>query len=133
MPKVVTKINRTEYNEVFRDKGIDCVVSPKLLTSNDIVRYVRAMQNTTGGSVLTLHRLVDDQAEALEFRAAKDTRYLGVPLSKAPIRKGVLIACIKRGSSIIFPTGEDCFQLGDTVIVVTAGERTIGELNEIYH
>ena len=57
VPKVVTKINRTEYNEVFNTKGIDCVVSPKQLCTNDIVRYVRAMENTTGGSVLTLMQL----------------------------------------------------------------------------
>lgn len=43
VPKVVTKINRTEYTEVIRDKGIDSVISPKLLCANDIVRYVRAM------------------------------------------------------------------------------------------
>ena len=83
VPKVVTKINRTEYTEVFRDKGIDCVISPKQITANDIVRYVRAMQNTSGGSVLTLHRLVDDMVEALEFRANATTRHLGETLASS--------------------------------------------------
>ncbi len=54
---MITKINRTEYTEVFRDKGIDCVVSPKELCTNDIVRYVRAMGNRTGGAVVALHGL----------------------------------------------------------------------------
>ena len=43
VPQVITKINRTEYTEVFRDKGIDCVISPKSLCAQNIVRYVRAM------------------------------------------------------------------------------------------
>ena len=62
VPKVITKINRTEYTEVFRDKGIDCVVSPKELCTNDIVRYVRAMGNRTGGAVVALHRIVDEKS-----------------------------------------------------------------------
>ena len=59
VPKSVTKINRTEYNNVYENKGIDSIVSPKLLTTNEIIRYVRAMDDTTGGSVVTLYRIVD--------------------------------------------------------------------------
>ena len=132
VPKVVTKINRTEYNEVFRDKGIDCVVSPKLLCSNDIVRYVRAMQNTTGGSVLTLHRLVDDRAEALEFRASENTRNLGRTLKEVTLKPNILLACINRNGRIIIPSGGDSIELGDTVIVVTTVDRQILDLNDIF-
>ena len=35
-----------------RSMGIDTFISPKALCSTDIVRYVRAMQNTTGGAVV---------------------------------------------------------------------------------
>ncbi len=52
-------------------RGIDCVVSPKELCCNDIVRYVRAMGNRKGESVITLHRIVGDRVEALEFRAGR--------------------------------------------------------------
>ena len=41
--KTITKINRIEYKDVFNSIGIDSTVSPKLLTANEIVRYVRAM------------------------------------------------------------------------------------------
>jgi len=44
VPKSVTKISRTEYNEVYASTGIESIVSPKLLTANEIVRYVRAME-----------------------------------------------------------------------------------------
>lgn len=62
VPKVITKVNRTEYVEAFKSMGIDTFISPKALCSTDIVRYVRAMQNTTGGSVITLHRMVEGKA-----------------------------------------------------------------------
>lgn len=130
--KVVTKINRTEYNEVFRGKGIDCVVSPKMLTSNDIVRYVRAMQNTSGGSMITLHRLIDDKVEALEFLATEDTNYLGQTLLQVSLKPNILIACINRNGKIIIPNGDCTIELNDTVIVVTTADRPINKLNDIF-
>ena len=124
VPKVVTKMNRTEYFEVFRDKGIDCVVSPKILTANDILRYVRAMQNTTGGSVLTLHRFADDHVEALEFRANETTRHLGETL--------IEIACITRYGKVISPRGTDVIELNDTVVIVTTADLVLNDLNDIF-
>ena len=122
VPKVITKINRTEFNDIFQDKGIDCVVSPKLLTANDIVRYVRAMQNKTGDSMITLHRIADDMAEAMEFPVTEETRHLGETLIKIRLRPNILIACINRRGKIIIPKGDDTIELNDTVIVVTTAE-----------
>lgn len=132
VPKVVTKINRTEFNDIFQDKGIDCVVSPKLLTANDIVRYVRAMQNKTGDSMITLHRIADDMAEAMEFPVTEETRHLGETLIKIRLRPNILIACINRRGKIIIPKGDDTIELNDTVIVVTTAEQRINELNDIF-
>ena len=131
VPKVITKINRTEYTEVFRDKGIDCVVSPKELCTNDIVRYVRAMGNRTGGAVVALHRIVDEKAEALEFRASESFRGLGQKLSDLELKPNILLSCINRRGKIIIPSGNDTIEKGDTVIVVTTADRFINDLNDI--
>ncbi|MCI8650266.1 MAG: Trk system potassium transporter TrkA [Anaerotruncus sp.] len=132
VPKVVTKMNRTEYFEVFRDKGIDCVVSPKILTANDILRYVRAMQNTTGGSVLTLHRFADDHVEALEFRANETTRHLGETLIEITLKPNILVACITRYGKVIIPRGTDVIELNDTVVIVTTADLVLNDLNDIF-
>lgn len=132
VPKAITKVNRLEYAWVFKEKGIGSVVSPKLITANDIVRYVRAMENTTGGSVITLHRIVDDKAEALEFLVSPGARNLGLPLHKLTLKPNILIACINRGGRIIIPSGGDHIQEGDTVIVVTTSDQSIYDLNDIF-
>ena len=132
VPKAITKVNRLEYAWVFKEKGIGSVVSPKLITANDIVRSVRAMENTTGGSVITLHRIVDDKAEALEFQVSSGARNLGLPLHKLTLKPNILIACITRGGRIIIPSGSDHIQEGDTVIVVTTSEQGICDLNDIF-
>ncbi len=132
VPKVITKINRTEYNAVFRSMGIDCIVSPKLLTANQIVRYVRALQNTSGGEMITLHRLVDGKVEALEFVVTGETRHLGQTLSSIRLVPNILIACINRGGTIIIPNGETVIEQKDTVIIVTKADRPINALNDIF-
>ena len=132
VPKVITKINRTEYTEVFRDRGIGRVVSPKELCTSEIVRYVRAMQNTTDGSVITLHRIGDGRMEALEFRANETTRHRGETLANIKLKPDILIACLNRLGRIIIPRGGDRIESGDTVIVVTKSDRMIRDLNDIF-
>lgn len=130
--KTITKINRLEYRQLFNDKGIDSIICPKELTTNDIVRYVRAMNNTTGGSVVALHRIFDGKAEALEFIVQPTTLHREVPFSKISIKKNILIASLNRNGNIIIPNGNDCLMTGDTAIIVTTSDRTIENLNDIF-
>lgn len=130
--KVITKINRTEYTEVLGGKGIDCVVSPKDLCCNDIVRYVRAMGNRKGESALTLHRIVGDKVEALEFQANKQLPQLGKRLADVKLQPNTLIACLTRRGRIIIPQGSDTIEKDDTVIVVVKSDRIINNLSDIF-
>lgn len=63
--KTVTKINRIQLNDVIRSLDLDSVVYPKHLTSEMILQYVRATQNSIGSNVETLYKLVNDNVEAL--------------------------------------------------------------------
>ena len=132
VPKSITKISRNEYNPIFESMGIDSIVSPKLLTANEIVRYVRAMEDTTGGSVLTLYKIVDGKAEALEFSVKGEAKFLNLPLYRLKLKKNVLIAAIIRARKVIIPSGADVMQKGDTVIVVTEADRAIRDLKDIF-
>ena len=131
VPKIVTKINRLEYGSIFAELGVGSIVSPKELCSNDIARYVRAMQNTVG-SVLTLHSIAGGEAEALEFRVDGAVHYCGVPLRDVPLRAGVLIACIPRRGKTIIPDGAAHFEKGDTVVAVTACEEAVTHMNDLF-
>ena len=130
--QVITKINRTEYMDLLQNRGIDCVISPKQLCAIEITRYVRAMQNTSGDSVLTMHPLVDGRVEALEFEVTSSARHLGQSLAEIPLKPNILFACINRRGKIIIPGGGDTMEMGDTVVVVTAANRVVLELNDIF-
>lgn len=133
VPKVITKINRLEYTDMFRKVGIGSIISPRGQCCTNILRYVRAMSSASGQqSVQTLHTIVDGQVEALEFLAGPETRHQGEQLKNIPIQKEMLVACITHEGRTIIPKGDSSFTAGDTVIVVTSGGRTISELNDIF-
>jgi len=132
VPRVITKINRTEYNEVFKDKGIDCVLSPKDLTVDTILRYVRSMHNAEPEAMLALHRIAGGAAEAMEFHATEATHGLGRTLKEVRLKPGTLIACIHRRGTAIVPKGGDHIELGDSVFIVAASAHKIAELNDIF-
>jgi len=95
-----------------------------------IVQYVRAVQNSEGSNISTLYKLLDGQAEAIEFVAKTGSRVLNIPLSVLQLKPNLLIAGIIRGSRVIIPSGRDCIEAGDSVIVVTAN-RYFRDLDEI--
>lgn len=132
VPKVVTKINRSEYGEILRAGGAECVISPRQLVCNDILRYVRAMRNHEGEGVVALHRMVDDRVEALEFRASAGTWYLGVPLRNIALKRNVRVAIISHRGRVTIPQGGDSIEEGDSVVVVTTADRRFDDLNDIY-
>ena len=131
VPQTITKINRTEYLDICRSCGIDHAISPKTLCAQEVVRYVRAMQNTDAESVLSMYEMVNDKVEALEFEVP-DMPHLGEKLMDLHLRPNILLACITRRGQLLFPGGGDCLQKGDIVIVVSAKERHIVRLEDIF-
>ena len=130
MQKIVIKNNRLDFNNVINSLGLDCLVSPRMITCNTLLRYVRARVSGGGASVEKLYRLVDGKAEALEFIAHKGDPYIGIPLKDLNTRKGVLVAIILHRDKVIVPFGNDVIQAGDRVVII-ANESGITDLNEV--
>ncbi len=128
--KLVTKVNRIEYDDVVNGLDLGTVIYPKDLTAEYIVKFVRAMHNSIGSNIETMHLILDGKAEALEFRIAENSPVSGITLEKLDIKDNTLIACINRRGQIITPRGSDVIQPGDNVIVVTThkGFNDIGDI-----
>ena len=125
--KIITKVNRVAFEEVFENLDLDTMISPKNITSELIVQYVRAMQNSFGSNIETLHRIMDDQAEALEFTIRDNFTKTDIPLSSLSLKPGVLVGAIYRNGRFILPRGGDVIRRGDTVLIIT----TIKGVNDI--
>lgn len=130
VPKVVSKINRDEFAAMAENIGIESIVSPKHVVTDVIVRYARGLENSIGNKMETLYKIMDGNAEALEFHVQQDCSILNIPLKDLQLKKNILIAGIVRNRKPIIPTGDDCIQVGDMVIVLAAGHR-INDISDI--
>lgn len=128
--KLVTKINRLEFDDIISGLELGSIVYPKYMTCDYIVQYVRALQNEAGSNVKTLYRILDDRVEALEFTVHEESKATGVPLSRLRLKQNLLLCCIMRGEQIRIPRGGDEIQVGDNVIVVTL-EHGLHDLRDI--
>ncbi len=128
--KVVAKINRINYASIIKNMGIDCVVSPKQITANGIIKFVRGLKNAMGNPVETLYKIIGDKAEAIEFIAGQTTKFLNIPLRYLKLVDGVIFAAIVRKNEIIIPHGKDVVKLGDSVILIVK-DKQFSDFNDI--
>lgn len=130
VPKVVTKVSRISMIDLVGEENLGSIISPKEITANQVLSYVRAMENSGASNVETLYRIVDGTVEALEFVVREDDkRLLDIPLKTLQLKKNLLICSIIRGGRVIIPGGDDCIKLNDRVIVVTTTLR----LNDLHN
>ena len=130
--KVVAKINRKALLELVSDESlIDSVVSTGSVTVELILHYIRAMKNASASKVKTLHRIVDEKVEALEFTVTADIPFAGIPLRELNLKRGLLLAgIVRQNGQIVIPSGEDALHLHDDVIVVTT-DTQLDDLRDI--
>ena len=117
--KLITKINRIDFDDVVNQLDLDTIIYPKHLTAESIVRYVRAMKNTIGSNVETLYSVIKDKVEAAEFIVREKSPIVGIPLSELKFKDNVLVAAILRDRKVIIPRGHDVFMPGDAVVIVS--------------
>jgi trk system potassium uptake protein TrkA len=117
--KLITRINRVDYDDVIKHLDLDSTVYPESITADLIVRYARAMKNTRGSNVETMYNVIKGKIEASEFIVRESSPITGTPLSQLKFKENVLIAAILRGDDVIIPRGYDVIQPGDAVVIVS--------------
>ena len=90
----------------------------------------RASQKPACSGAVSLYKLANGKAEALEFIIKADSAVAGIPLADLHFRKNTLICCIYRNGKVIIPSGQDIMMAGDSVLVVLSGYR-ISDIKEI--
>lgn len=130
--KVIAKVTSDNFFSMFKGKELETVVSPKLVTINEILRYVRALAaSDSEGNALSLYKIVGGKVEVLEFEADEDmTELIDKPLYALSLKKNILVACIVRDNKALVPKGSDCIKAGDSVLIVSASQR-INSLGDI--
>ena len=110
---------------------IGSVITPKSLTAENIIRYVRTMRRPNPDSNIEyVYQLADGMVEAVSFSIKSECKLTSTTIQDLPIRKGILISAIIRKNNVIIPSGRDRIQPKDEVIIVTT-HHGISDISDI--
>ena len=118
--RLITKINRMpleDFGDI--DLPIGSIVTPKKITSEEVVRYVRSFERSIGSNMENLFLVAEDRAEACEFLVKNDEKIVDIPLQNLHVKKNVLVAAIVRNNNVISPHGSDVMKPNDRVVIIT--------------
>ncbi len=130
VPKIITKVNHINLSSVLEKANIDTIITPHKIATNQIVKYVRAMQNSEASSCESIYKFDDEQFEMLEFKIKSDFAKLNIKIKDIALKEGILIIAILREKNIIFPNGNDEIKNQDTIIVISS-KLNIKDINDI--
>ena len=130
--KTIAKINNFALTELMGSLLTQSTVSPRGITADRILRYVRALQNTQGSTVNTLYRIIDKKVDTMEFVISQDNLpYLNKALKDLKFKKDVLVVCIIRYGKLIYPTGNDHIMCKDNVVVISPAQDYINDFADL--
>ncbi len=95
--------------------GIDLIVSPKQLVSQDIVRLIRHP------GIVAMEDFARGRIRMVEMTVPSGSKYVFKHLKEISLPKGTLITSIIRDTELIIPSGEDILTPGDNIFLL--GDR----------
>lgn len=114
--KTIVRVARNEYIELMEKVGVDIVLSSRLLSAGEVLRFVRK------GGIVSISLLEGAQAEALEIIVGAEAEVTGKPLWKLNLPRESLLCAIVRGEEVYIPNGNTVLQADDRVILFIKSE-----------
>ncbi|QSX09731.1 Trk system potassium transporter TrkA [Alkalibacter rhizosphaerae] len=123
--KTIAKVSRQNYTHVIDKLAIDVAINPINITASNILKFVR------GGKVASVSLLLGGKGEVTEIIATPDMPYIGKPIYKLHLPKGVIIGTVIRDKEIIIPNGNTIIEANDRLVVFTLAEN-IDSLKQLF-
>lgn len=124
--RTIAQVRRSDYISLMEGVGVDVGISPRILTANAILKFIRR-----GGNVLSVTLLSQAQAEMMELVVTPESKVVNKKLKELVFPAGAIIGSIYRNNQVIVPTGEDYLKSGDTVTVF-ALPKAISRVEEYF-
>lgn len=117
--KNITKVNRTSLLEIIDTSQFSSIVTPKSIAVDSMMHFIRGRVNAQDSNLDAMHHVANGRIETLQFEIRENNKMAGKSLSSLKFKENILIAAIIRNGKTIYPTGEDVFEVGDKIVVVT--------------
>jgi trk system potassium uptake protein TrkA len=125
----LTLVNRNAYVDLIEDSPIDHAISPQLITIGSILTKMRR------GNMVKVHRLQQDEAEAIELIIHGDehtSRVIGRRLDQITLPPSCLIAAIVRGEQVFIASDDLILAAEDHVILLLLKKRYIRQVETLF-
>ena len=107
--KIVARVDRSDYIDLFEMVGVDHAISPGRVTVDAVLKLIRG-----GDEAISSGK---EEADILELRAEKEAKILGKNAAEK-MPKGTILGTIMRGSQPIIPTLDTEVKEGDRIFVL---------------
>ena len=114
--KTIVRVTRNEYIELMEKVGVDVVLSSRLLSAGEVLRFVRK------GGIVSVSLLEGAQAEALEIIVAAGSEVEGKALRNIKLPQECLICAIVHENEAIIPNGDTVLNSNDRIILFAKSE-----------
>ena len=114
--KTIVRVTRNEYIELMEKVGVDVVLSSRLLSAGEVLRFVRK------GGIVSVSLLEGAQAEALEIIVAAGSEVEGKALRNIKLPQECLICAIVHENEAIIPNGDTVLNANDRIILFAKSE-----------
>ena len=114
--KTIVRVARNEYVELMEKVGVDIVLSSRLLSAGEVLRFVRK------GGIVSVSLLEGAQAEALEIIVGENSDVDGVAVRDMNLPPECLLCAIVRGNEAYIPNGNTVLHANDRVILFIKSE-----------
>ncbi|MBT6562473.1 MAG: Trk system potassium transporter TrkA, partial [Candidatus Scalindua sp.] len=111
--KTIVLTNEPELVHIINQVDVDVVVNPRSVTANEILQHVRR------GQILSIAKLGDSEAEAIELIAEEGSEIVRKPLQKIRFPKKTILGAIIRNNTMLLPKGIEAINPGESVVVFT--------------
>jgi trk system potassium uptake protein TrkA len=111
-PRAIVKTAHTEYADLIEEVDAGLVVSTRLLSIGEVLRFVRRKENVVGVSLFEGARV-----EVIELVVGEDSPVAGVPLVNAELPPSCLVCAIVHEGRVIIPHGNTVPHPGDRAVV----------------
>jgi len=113
--KTIAQVRRSDYLPLIEAVGIDVAISPRLLTAEAVLRFVR------NSEFLSISVLEQGSAEVYEIiLTSRMRRMIDKPIKALGLPKGILIGAVFRNNDVHIPSGDDVLLPGDRIIIFAA-------------
>lgn len=114
--KTIVRVSRNEYIELMEKVGVDIVLSTRLLSAGEVLRFVRK------GGLVSVSLLEGAQAEAIEIIVGRSSQIEDKALKDARLPRGSLLCAVVRYGEAYIPNGDTILHANDRVILLTKSE-----------